>query len=93
LATYGEFEAEVAEMITACDEALASQDYAEIKSILHTIKGNAGTLGVERLAEQVRRAEVRLKENNVAQIGDDLALIKVYFAQYQSNYAKILGLN
>ncbi len=93
LATYGEFEAEVAEMITACDEALASQDYAEIKSILHTIKGNAGTLGVERLAEQVRRAEVRLKENNVAQIGDDLALIKVYFAQYQSNYAEILGLN
>jgi PAS domain S-box-containing protein len=92
LATYGEFEEEVIQMIIECDQALARQDFGEIKSILHTLKGNAGTLGVERLAEQVRRAEARLKEQDHSQIADDLALIKVYFAQYQENYASVLGL-
>ena len=48
--SYQEFEEDTERLIREAGKAVKISDYKEVLSILHTIKGNASTLGVEKLA-------------------------------------------
>ena len=62
-----EFEKETQEQLDQCQNSLGENDYQSILRDLHTLKGSAGTIGVEKLAHHVKELEGKLKENNFEQ--------------------------
>ncbi|MGI9545232.1 MAG: PAS domain S-box protein, partial [Cyclobacteriaceae bacterium] len=87
-----EFEDEAQEQIMNCHQSLKSSDYKNILSNLHTLKGNAGTLGIEKVASNARSIEANLKEANYDNIEEDLRKLNEVFIEFQNNYSNILKL-
>jgi CheY-like chemotaxis protein len=87
-----DFENESNEQIAACSDGLKNQDFKDILSNLHTLKGNAGTLGVEKVAAMAKKIEADLKEENYSFVEQDLADLHKYFVEFQDNYLDILNL-
>lgn len=56
---------------TSLSASLSRGDFATAQRIAHTLKGTAGTLGAERLAETAMRVEELLKNNPEATISDE----------------------
>ncbi len=65
----------------------------EILSILHTIKGNAGSLGFAKLSELVTLLESDINNKNDFSLNERLNEILVYSSEIFSNYDKQLNLN
>lgn len=63
-----EFEIEASEQIQACFKAAAMEDYKEILNKLHTLKGNAGTLGVDRVAQAAKKLEGELRNKEYSHL-------------------------
>ncbi len=61
--TLVEFVQDTTNILLACKDCLAKNDFGQIKIYFHTLKGNAGTLGADYLAEYVGFLEKKLKEN------------------------------
>ena len=87
-----DFEAETQDHLDQCHESLKNQDYQDILTNLHTLKGNAGTLGVEKVAAMAKKIESDLKKENYGQAEDDLAELRNFFTEFQDNYLEILNL-
>ena len=68
-------------------------DYAEILSILHTIKGNAGSLGFSKLSELIARLEDDLKQKKQVSLSERLHKIRAYSSKLFENYEAQLNLN
>ena len=51
-----------AEEVTQLADALASDDFATIKEIAHSLKGSGGTIGAERLAELATTLDASLRD-------------------------------
>jgi PAS domain S-box-containing protein len=83
--TWEEFIAEVADYITTIENALHTQEYAKIHTPLHTLKGNAGTLGIRQVYENAVEMETRLRNQDfeLAYLWDKL---KSNFTYFQENY-------
>jgi CheY-like chemotaxis protein/nitrogen-specific signal transduction histidine kinase len=88
--TYKEFETETSDFLKNADLALENHDFTSLKSILHTIKGNAGTLGIEKLFRFVSHTESLLKRNDYANLTENLAETNKLFAEYCEMYKEIL---
>ncbi len=71
----------------------SANDHTEILSILHTIKGNAGSLGFAKLSELVTTLESDLNHQNDLSLNERLSEILVYTSEIFSNYDKQLNLN
>lgn len=54
------------------------------------MKGNAGTLGIERIANKATYIEKKLKENNFTDIQEDLDELREAYLEFQENYQNIL---
>src|SRR5690606_30910851 len=87
---FQDFEVESQEQIDDSIQALKTRNYEVIKSHLHTLKGNAGTLGVERVAKLAIKIESDLKNNMYAEIEKDLQELRSKFEEFQLYYAKFL---
>jgi len=61
-----------------------------LQRLLHTIKGNSGTLGIMRLHRHAAKMEARVKEQDMDNFSQDYEHIQLYFAEFQKNYRKIL---
>ena len=70
--------------------AYKEEDYESIRSLMHTLKGNAGTLGIERLSKQAATIEKRLKENKFDKLKSDLRHLKKSFQEFMDSYQNIL---
>jgi HPt (histidine-containing phosphotransfer) domain-containing protein len=53
-----------------------------VLSLLHTLKGNAGTMGAEKLSNQALTAELRLKQNPEGEIGQELEKLNDNFKEF-----------
>ncbi len=58
---------------------------------LHTLKGNAGTLGIERLCAKSRDLEKKLKENDFQNLNKEVKLISKSFADFKYNYKSFIA--
>ncbi|MBC8110959.1 MAG: PAS domain S-box protein [Verrucomicrobia bacterium] len=67
-----EFIAEAQEFVLELKTGFQQKDTKKILSILHTLKGNAGTIGAEKLSAIARIMETELKQNPDANIIDNL---------------------
>ncbi|MFT7198246.1 MAG: CheY-like chemotaxis protein/HPt (histidine-containing phosphotransfer) domain-containing protein, partial [Marinoscillum sp.] len=58
---------------------------------LHTLKGNAGTLGIERLCAQSRNLESKLKQNDFQNLDKEVKMISKSFADFKYNYKSFIA--
>ena len=87
-----DFEKETQEQLNQCDRSLREEDYQTILRDLHTLKGSAGTLGVEKLADKAKQVEGNLKQERYETTPSGLQELNKIFKEFQDNYHIILNL-
>jgi len=85
-----DFEEETKRMLDSCEASLTRGDYKDILSNLHTIKGNAGTLGVDKVAIRARKIESNLKKAPYDGLKKDLNILKLEFIKFQDHIHNII---
>lgn len=85
-----EFEEEAGEQVTNAPTWLASKDMESLHTALHTLKGNAGTLGIEKLSRLAEFIEKKIKENNFDNLEHDLDDLNQSFLEFQDSYRNLL---
>ena len=88
---YEDFEKEAAQQFKDLTKALKNKNYTEILSILHTIKGNAGTLGISKMHESASKIESNFKTQQYINAKEQIVGLKEQFATYKLNYKNILN--
>ena len=85
-ASLRDFEDEAHELVREVDQTYQKQDYAAMQRSLHTLKGNAGTLGIQRVAELAANAEKKLKQKKYTELSEDLLLLRDSFLEFQQTF-------
>jgi HPt (histidine-containing phosphotransfer) domain-containing protein len=91
--TLNDFREEAAVLIKNCSESKEVQDYDDILSKLHTLKGNASTLGLDRLAGMAKSIEARLKEGDTIALEQDLQKLQQCFSEFLQEFNSFLNSN
>jgi len=86
-----DFVREAQESLANCSEAFRVNNYEVIRSELHTLKGNSGTLGIEKLAWHVTRLELELKKSIYEEVEKKLTQIGDSFNEFKDNYKTIMN--
>jgi CheY-like chemotaxis protein/HPt (histidine-containing phosphotransfer) domain-containing protein len=87
---FEEFEIEAKSLILESINAEKTSDIDKILSNLHTLKGNAGTLGIRSLEEQAKKIEANLKKEKTEKLTNDLNHLLDNFNKFTDNYQSIL---
>ncbi len=87
-----EFTIESKELIGQYEEAVKIADSKNILSKLHTLKGNAGTLGADQLAFIVAKNEEVVKQSGVEAAREGLPMIKKAFDVFHQQYNTYLNI-
>ncbi len=90
---FNDFLEETTEQIGSSLEAVKKDDYEEIRKHLHTLKGNAGTLGVEKLSKQAELTERNIKNENYKTLEEDLKLLNLTFEEFKNKFNQILKIS
>ncbi len=85
-----DFNQETQEQMDNSMQFLGEENFEGIRKELHTLKGNAGTLGIERIANKATFIEKKLKEHNFTNIQEDLDELREAYLEFQENYQNIL---
>ena len=83
LEALGEFCQELDHQIEELDLLLRSEEYQEASNVLHTIKGNAGTLGADRIARWSEHMESVTKTKKYHTFDADLEKLRLLFSSFQ----------
>lgn len=86
--TFKEFENESLGYFKSFSRALKNKDYNDILSKLHTLKGNAGTLGIHKIASLSAEIEKKLKNGYYKSLEKDFDFLIVAFKEFQAYYIK-----
>ncbi|MEQ9423834.1 MAG: PAS domain S-box protein [Cyclobacteriaceae bacterium] len=84
-----DFETETKEQLANCFDALTKGNFEDIRLELHTMKGSAGTLGIEKVARQAESLEAELKKGKPADLNEKLLLLESRFNEFRENLEKI----
>jgi hypothetical protein len=87
--TYAEFFEEATELIEHINNSLTKSDYSSILAPLHTLKGNSGTLGADRLYNLSMKIETDLKDQKISNLEHDLRLLNTVFEEFKEKYKQI----
>lgn len=90
VSVFEEFEGEAAQQLADAQAAYQRGDHAAVESNLHTLKGNAGTLGVERLHRAVKSLEARTKVGDFSTFEAEIPLVVQEFATFREQYKSFL---
>ncbi len=85
-----DFNTEATEIVDESITSFKKQDFESIQKNMHTLKGNAGTLGIERLSKQAAVIEKKLKENKFGRLRNELTKLKKSFKEFKESYRNIL---
>ena len=77
-----EFAEEAAGFVKESRQAFEDGETKKILTNLHTLKGNAGTLGAMKLSEQAMLTEKKLKQNPEENVAADLQRLEDYFNEF-----------
>lgn len=93
ISVIADFENETIEQIDSCILSLNDGNYKNILINLHTLKGNAGTLGVEKVTKLTMNIEAKLKEEKRVYKGleDELDELKLKFEEFKNYYSTFLN--
>lgn len=86
-----DFESEATEQVKNAEIFFHSKEYELMQRELHTLKGNAGTFGVERLATVAQNIEKSLKENKFDNLEVQLELLKACLAEFKESHSNLVN--
>ncbi|CAN5258086.1 hypothetical protein BH23BAC1_BH23BAC1_18480 [soil metagenome] len=87
---FRDFEKESISYFNSFDHSLKSKDFNDFLSKLHTLKGNAGTLGINKVALLAAGLEVKIKSKNFHDLDIDLEKLKIAFEEFQNYNSQII---
>ena len=88
---FRDFMDEAQVQIKQCADSVKNDDYKKILDNLHTLKGNAGTLGVEKVAHMASRIEANLRNQDRANLEKDLKILGATFLEFESQLTDIIN--
>jgi HPt (histidine-containing phosphotransfer) domain-containing protein len=90
---FTDFENESSEQIESCILSLNDGNYENILINLHTLKGNAGTLGIEQVSNLTIEIEAKLKKEKKIYdtLEDELNELKDKFEEFKEYYPTFLN--
>ncbi|RLD23690.1 MAG: aerobic respiration control sensor protein ArcB, partial [Bacteroidetes bacterium] len=86
-----EFETEANEQLIDCNNALIDKDYKTIQKHLHTLKGTAGTLGIDKVAKTAKSIEAIMKTQDYSSVKEGLKELNDNFAEFKENFTNIIS--
>ncbi|TAH18780.1 MAG: PAS domain S-box protein [Cytophagales bacterium] len=89
-ATYQEFEEETTNIINELTDKIDKHLIKEAMGCAHTIKGSAGTLGIERLAAHATKMEQEFKNGIFDNAKQDLDTMNILFDEFKENYRDLI---
>jgi PAS domain S-box-containing protein len=89
--TLQEFEMEAKELLDEAAVGIKKNDYPQILSKLHTLKGNAGTLGLESISYYAKLIEGNLKQQDTATLHQDFDTLTIEFAKFRDTYKQSIN--
>ena len=81
-----DFETEATTLLDTISAAMPGHNYLGMLNALHTLKGNASTLGVARVAQWAKTIESNLKEKKYAGLSEDLLILRAAFLEFQQTF-------
>ena len=93
MSVFSDFEKESKDQIDSCILSLNDGNYENILINLHTLKGNAGTLGIDKVSQLTVEIESKLKEKEKTYFGlaDELNELKLKFEEFKDYYPNFLN--
>jgi PAS domain S-box-containing protein len=85
---YAEFDEEAAEQLSNCLKSYKEQDFNTLINNLHSLKGSAGTLGVQKLAKTATELEKQFKEKDYTFAEEKLSRLQEEFEEYKDFFQK-----
>ena len=85
-----EFDLETSQLLKSASKFAKEQNIDEVRTILHTLKGNSSTLGIEKLWRAIEKLEQRLKDKENLDIEKELQKVTKLFNEYKKNYKSIV---
>jgi len=86
-----EFEEEASEQLEECIESFKKDDFSTIQKHLHTLKGSAGTLGIEKVAQVALEVEAEMKTQDYSNVNQGLKELSDNFAEFKENLTNIMS--
>lgn len=90
LKLYDEFVEECEQLISECQQGIKEQNSKTILNSLHTLKGNSGTLGAEKMAKHAKSMEANIKNDKLASIVQDMNTLMLLFEEFKNQFRPIL---
>ncbi|MEQ8473567.1 MAG: PAS domain S-box protein [Marinoscillum sp.] len=81
-----DFDEEATQQVSQSKVFLEGREFELMRRELHTLKGNAGTLGIERLATMARTIETKLKENIYDGLDSDIEGLEYCLNEFKESY-------
>lgn len=88
--TLVDFEEEAEVLVKNTKKFLKQKDYEAMRGELHTLKGNAGTLGIEKLSNQAATIEKLLKANKFENLKTEVSHLIDRFEEYKESSQNML---
>jgi HPt (histidine-containing phosphotransfer) domain-containing protein len=79
-------------LMKTAKDALNKQDYKQIATASHSLKGSARTLGIEKLGDAAHKLEQLCKDNQTNQVNSAFKTLEICFDEFMQNYQAILGI-
>ena len=86
-----DFDKEAQEIIRDSNSWLTAQNMEELQRAMHTLKGNAGTFGIEKLSKNAEYIEKKIKANNFNALKKDLDELQKTFIEFQESYHNLFN--
>ncbi len=91
--TLKEFEEEAELLVKNIKKFLKEKSYEAMRGELHTLKGNAGTLGIEKLSNQAATIEKLLKANKFDDLEEEVSQLVLRFKEFKESSQNMLITN
>lgn len=88
-----DFEQEAEMLVKNTYSFLEAKKYEEMRGELHTLKGNSGTLGIEKLSNQAATIEKLLKANKFGGLSEQVTQLDVLFQEFKESSKNMLITN
>jgi HPt (histidine-containing phosphotransfer) domain-containing protein len=86
-----DFDEEATEQVKNSVSHFNNKDFEQMCRELHTLKGNAGTFGVERLSTIANRIEKLVKENKFDDVEKHIVKLKASLKEFKDSYATFIS--
>ena len=81
-----DFDEEATQQVSDSKVLLLKNEFELMRQELHTLKGNAGTLGIERLATIAKKMEQNLKKGSYEGLEEDVKTLEYCLEEFKESY-------